>query len=97
MSEKKLERYKIFAEKSNFCKKCVMSNQRPRTKFIDGVCSACIYLEQKKSKIDWKEKSDKLEALLDKYRSNNGQWDVVVPGSGGKDLSICRSYFKGQI
>ena len=60
-----------------------MSNQRPRTKFIDGVCSACIYLEQKVK--NWLErKSDKLEALLDKYRSNNGQWDVVVPAAEEK-------------
>ncbi len=32
-----------------FCKKCVISNQRPRIQFDDnGVCSACNWFEQKK-------------------------------------------------
>ena len=35
-----------------FCKKCVMSNQRPRITFnAKGVCSACTYAEYKRSKI----------------------------------------------
>lgn len=97
MPEKKLERYiKSLPKKVIFCKKCVMSNQRPRIKFIDGVCSACIYLEQKKSKIDWKEKSDKLEDLLDKYRNKNGEWDVIVPGSGGKDSAYVAHVLKNK-
>ena len=35
-----------------FCKKCVISNQRPRIEFDkEGICNACRYFEYKK-KID---------------------------------------------
>ena len=35
-----------------FCKKCVMSNQRPRIQFNkDGICGPCVYTEKKKSRI----------------------------------------------
>ena len=84
-----------------FCKKCVTSNQRPcaypefghqreRSKatylFIDkhGVCDACRANEQKKN-IDWSKRKKELIILLNKYRSKSGDYDCVVPGSGGKD------------
>ena len=68
-----------------FCKKCVISNQRPRIVFDkEGVCSACRYFEYKK-KIDFKEREEELKKLLDKHRSKNGTYDCVVPSSGGKD------------
>ena len=68
-----------------WCKKCVLSNQRPRVIFNnDGICSACVNLEYK-TKIDWKKREDSLKKLLDSHRSANGNWDVIVPSSGGKD------------
>jgi len=50
----------------------------------DGVCDACRYAEQKK-KIDWERREQELQELLDKHRRNDGAYDCVVPGSGGKD------------
>ncbi|HHT9105593.1 MAG TPA: N-acetyl sugar amidotransferase [Candidatus Wujingus californicus] len=68
-----------------YCKKCVVSNQRPRIVFDEkGVCSACNYAEYKNS-IDWDKRGKEFEILCDKYRRNDGRWDVVVPCSGGKD------------
>lgn len=83
-----------------FCKKCVMSNQRPtsatefqhninskkKTLFIDdeGVCDACRTAEEKE-KIDWEKREQELLTLLDKYRRSDGQYDCLIPGSGGKD------------
>jgi len=68
-----------------FCKKCVISNQRPRISFDkEGVCSACRFAE-KKAQIDWGKREKELIALLDRHRRNDGYWDVVVPASGGKD------------
>lgn len=74
-----------------FCRKCVMSNQRPSsypefkhtrdritpTLHIDedGVCDACRYNEQKKIDIDWKAREDQLLALCDKHRRNDGGYD----------------------
>jgi N-acetyl sugar amidotransferase len=83
-----------------YCKKCTMSNQRPssvaefqnKPEAIkqaisfgdDGVCDACKYAEKKKT-INWEEREKELAELCNKYRRNDGRYDVVVPGSGGKD------------
>ena len=84
-----------------FCKICVMSNQRPGStvefksdkkekksliKFNkEGVCSACEFKKVKDTQIDWKEREAELKKLCDKFRTRNSSYDVVVPGSGGKD------------
>ena len=55
-------------EKVIFCKRCVISNQRPRIEFDEeGVCNACRYFDYKKILIGKKEK--KLIKLLDLHRS----------------------------
>ena len=48
------------------------------------ICDACIVAEIKE-KINWSEREKELKKLLDKHRSKNGDYDCVVPGSGGKD------------
>ncbi len=96
----KLEVMHGLPEKVVFCKRCVMSNQRPsssvefrhttgkkhKTLHIDneGICDACRVAEQKEQ-IDWKKREDELLKLLDKHRRNDGHYDCIVPGSGGKD------------
>jgi N-acetyl sugar amidotransferase len=86
-----------------FCKRCVMSNQRPvsevefkhnintkkRTLAFDeeGICDACRANEQKE-RIDWNKREEELLQLLDKYRSKDGSYDCIVPGSGGKDSAF---------
>lgn len=73
-------------QKVVFCKKCVLSNQRPRLLFNDeGVCAACLYAEYKQTMIDWDKREKELSELLDLHRSDDDSWDVIVPGSGGKD------------
>lgn len=85
----------------SYCKKCVISNQRPNsaveykhtkdskksTIFFDkeGVCDACKFAEKKKNTIDWQEREEMLMALCDKHRKSDGSYDCIVPGSGGKD------------
>jgi N-acetyl sugar amidotransferase len=66
-----------------------MPNSRPRITFdADGVCSACHYAEQKHTGvIDWAARKKEFLALIEPYRSKNGEWDCVVPWSGGKDSS----------
>lgn len=84
-----------------FCKRCVISNQRPSStvEYVhtkaskkttigfdsEGICDACRYAEQKKKKIDWKKREQELKELCDRYRKNDGSYDCLVPGSGGKD------------
>lgn len=107
--KKKLETKYGLPQKVIFCKKCVMSNQRPiseiefkhnietkkRTLQFDmqGVCDACRYARAKE-KIDWKKREEELIELLDKYRKSDGSYDCVVPGSGGKDSAMAAHLLK---
>ncbi|MBT6049193.1 MAG: N-acetyl sugar amidotransferase [Candidatus Scalindua sp.] len=96
MVEKKniVERYNLPPE-VKFCKKCTISNQRPRISFDEeGVCSACRFAEYKNTKIDWNEREKELIELCKKYRRNDGSHDVVVPSSGGKDSAFTAHQLK---
>lgn len=105
MSEAKApEKLKVLhglPEQVIFCKRCVMSNQRPSSSpehlkkstavptagfGEDGVCHACLYSDFKKT-IPWDERERKLKDLLDRHRRKPGEmrYDCIVPGSGGKD------------
>ena len=66
------------------CKICVMPDTRPDTEFVDGVCSACIAYEQRKL-IDWEGRREALLNLLENHRRPGGEYDCIVPSSGGKD------------
>ena len=92
-----------------FCKKCVMSNQRPNSAIEfkhnintkkptlnineNGICDACEFAEEKE-KIDWGKREKELLKLLDRYRKNDGSYDCVVPGSGGKDSAMAAHLLK---
>ena len=97
-------------EQVRFCRRCVMSNQRPASipefahtperrgaRYLhiddDGVCDACRYAERKEQ-IDWPERERELLALLDRHRRDDGQYDCVVPGSGGKDSAYAAYVLK---
>lgn len=84
-----------------FCKKCVVSNQRPNScqefehkkgtkketiHFDENmVCDACKVNEKKHQEIDWQQREKELWELCNKYRKKDGSYDCLVPGSGGKD------------
>lgn len=69
-----------------YCRKCTVSNQRPRIVFDEnGVCSACNYAAYKREKVDWIGRERELIDLCNRYRKVNGEYDVIVPCSGGKD------------
>lgn len=73
-------------ESIEFCRNCTMSNQRPRIGFDqDGVCSACKFAEYKRNSIDWDARESELLTLLERHRNGKGEFDVIVPCSGGKD------------
>ena len=93
-----------------YCNRCVYSNQRPsstvefknskdqnKTTLIfdkDGVCNACRWAEMKDTVIDWEEKESELIKLCDSHRSKKGNYDCIVPGSGGKDSSFTAHILK---
>jgi len=87
------ERYKL-PEDIRYCVRCTMSNQRPRITFDDaGICSACHYADFKRG-IDWNERERELRDLCDRYRKANGEYDVIVPSSGGKDSGFVAHQLK---
>jgi N-acetyl sugar amidotransferase len=83
-----------------FCKRCVMSNQKPSSAVefehqqhtkkttinidAEGICDACRQADAKEQ-INWQQREEELLKLLDQYRRNDGGYDCLVPGSGGKD------------
>lgn len=90
----------------NFCSICTYSNQKPNSEreykhsikkkkpiihFDEkNICSAC-NVSIKKKEIDWNAREKELIELCNKYRKINGEYDCIVPGSGGKD-SMYASY-----
>lgn len=84
-----------------FCKRCVISNQRPNSAMEfshtkdskkttigfdkDGICDACHVTEQKIATINWSDRERELKELCDRFRHHDGSYDCLVPGSGGKD------------
>lgn len=105
-----LEAYYGLPSEVKFCKQCVISNQRPSSvvefkntgkdpkptiEFDEGgVCSACRFAERKEKLIDWKAREVELVELCDRYRSKDGRYDCVVPGSGGKDSTYTAHVLK---
>jgi N-acetyl sugar amidotransferase len=110
MISQHFETYYGLPSEVKFCRKCVISNQRPSStvefknmpdskkqviQFDDeGVCSACRYHEQKDKNVNWKQREEALFDLLEPYRRNGKGYDVIVPSSGGKDSSFAAHILK---
>ncbi len=91
-----------------YCKVCIISNQRPNStvEFLnkserkiksinfddDGICDACKFAHKKNNEINWDDRERELNELCNKFRKKNGEYDCIVPGSGGKD-----SFFASHI
>lgn len=70
-----------------WCSNCLTMSTRPRISFdARGWCNACVWTEKKKP-LDWDARQVELVNLLDKHRHNDGEFDCLVPLSGGKDGS----------
>lgn len=103
------EAYFGLPEQVRYCSRCVISNQRPRStiEFLaernerkstiefgnDGVCEACTFSDAKDSEIDWDIRESQLQELVSSAKKTGG-YDVVVPGSGGKDSAFTAHILK---
>ena len=75
------------------CKKCVLPETYPFIDFDEnGVCRYCRNHQKIKVK-----GHDKLEKLLTKYRSKNGNPDCIVALSGGRDSCYGLHYIKKEL
>jgi len=95
-----------------YCKKCVISNQRPNSAIeiqnnaeslkstinfnSEGICDACVYSERKRNEIDWLDREAQLVDLCNRHRKNDGSYDCIVPGSGGKDSFFASHILKNK-
>jgi N-acetyl sugar amidotransferase len=94
-----------------FCRKCLISNQRPNSaiefkhsraskkttiRFDERGISDPWHVAQRKSLIDWKSRRQQLEDLLAQHRRQDGRYDVLVPGSGGKDSGYAAHILKHE-
>jgi N-acetyl sugar amidotransferase len=95
-----------------YCKNCVISNQRPNSAIEfqhtqnskkitinfdqNGVCDACKFTERKHHVIDWADREAQLKELCDRHRKNDGSYDCIVPGSGGKDSFYASHILKNK-
>ena len=62
----------------------------------EGVCSACRFAQEKNHVVDWAERERELRELCDRYRRLDGRFDIIVPGSGGKDSAAVAHKLKHQ-
>lgn len=105
-----LEAYYGLPQDVTYCRKCVMSNQRPASSVefkhkAEGRKVTSLFIDEDgicdacryaetKEKIDWETREKELMALCDKHRRTDGGYDCIVPGSGGKDSAYAAHLLK---
>ena len=72
-----------------YCRRCVMPDTKPDLLLDgEGVCNACRNYENR-AIVDWDARARELEAVFARYRrKDGGNWDCIVPVSGGKDSTF---------
>lgn len=71
-----------------YCSRCILPETHETISFDEeGVCNICRQAEKKHHDIDWEARGKMLEQILEKYR-NKGEYDCIIPFSGGKDSAF---------
>jgi N-acetyl sugar amidotransferase len=71
-----------------YCVRCFLPSSKPDLYFdSSGVCSACTHFHERPN-INWSKREIELLEILSKYRQSDGNWDCIVPVSGGKDSTF---------
>lgn len=72
----------------DYCTNCVYPMVAAHLELTDGICSACRTADRyaKISSEEWEVRKNRFEQLVNQMKSSNtGNYDCVVPVSGGKD------------
>ena len=71
-----------------YCVRCCMPESNEGVEFDEmGICLACQSSEHK-IRINWVEREKELRKTLDQYKALNGDYDCIIPISGGKDSTF---------
>ena len=71
-----------------YCTSCIYPETQDTLMFdAEGVCSVCRQIEFRDENIDWAARRNELDELIAQYRGK-GQYDCIVPFSGGKDSTF---------
>jgi len=71
-----------------YCTKCVLPDTHETIAFDEnGVCNICRQAEIKHEAVNWEERGEMLLTIIERYK-DNGQYDCIVPFSGGKDSAF---------
>jgi N-acetyl sugar amidotransferase len=62
----------------------------------EGVCNVCRQIEKKRENIDWEAKKKEFLELINKYKGK-GDYDCIVPYSGGKDSTFQLYYIVKEL
>lgn len=93
-----------------FCSVCVMSDQRPgvtlrerkyghqkeKRSLTERICAECESLENNGVPIDWQLRESHLQQILSRFRRSDGEYDVIVPASGGKFSAFIAHLLKNE-
>ena len=79
-----------------WCKNCLNNSLRPRISFDqNGWCNACQWMIEKKN-LNWNRRKKELANIIKKFKSD-GEFDCIVPVSGGKDGSYVASKIRDDL
>lgn len=67
------------------CINCLLPDTKPGvTLNEEGLCQGCVH-HRKRDQVDYDERFEQLESLVDRYRRDDSYYDCIIPVSGGKD------------
>jgi N-acetyl sugar amidotransferase len=79
------------------CSRCVMPETQESILFDEeGICNVCRQIERKNEEIDWTKKKKELLELVNLYKGK-GNYDCIVPISGGKDSTFQLYYIVKEL
>lgn len=73
-----------------YCKKCTQPDTRPGIYFNEaGICGGCLWIEDKNKNIDWDERQNKLNRIVEEAKEKTKRYkhyyECAIGVSGGKD------------
>ena len=74
------------------CTKCGLPETYETIEFNEvGICNICLQREHRDTSIDWNDRKQMLDDVIEKYRGKHA-YDCIVPFSGGKDSTFTLYY-----